>query len=128
MTLQFDTSAGNLQLPTLTSLAVLDAAGRHTSRLPLRGDGALVFSTSDATPGVAFRRRGALTWVQLTPVRVGEDASYGVIHRVDLADALRIGGDIEIAIELSNGTGSARWVAPAFTATEALPKRRAARH
>ena len=130
MTLQFDTTHGNATLPSLTSLAVLDGAGRHTARLPHNGNGSLIFSTSDSAPGVAFRRRGALTWVQLTPVQIGEDATYRFVHRVDLADAIRIGGAIEVAIELrGEDETTATWIAPLFTTVSEGDgtKRRAAR-
>jgi hypothetical protein len=153
LTAGFDTSGGPAYLPTLTSLAILYGQGRHATTLPRNGNGTLVFSAaaheelsyrrivSDAT-NVFFRRRGTNTWVQLTPVQIGEeDAAQealgrqpaGVIYRVDLADALRLPeGEIELRIEVRNEQGNtAAWqIAPAFVtvpAARTIGRRRSVR-
>jgi hypothetical protein len=139
----FDTTNGPAFVPSLTSLAVLDGAGRHVTQLPRNGNGSVVFSAAGhdesgyrriVTDGtkVFFRRRGTLTWVQLTPVQTGEDTAVGVIYRVDLADALRVpAGEIELGIEIRDEQGSVMsWETPAFTITaERAPtgKRRSVR-
>jgi hypothetical protein len=126
MTVRFDTGPGVVNLQTLTSLTVLDGAGHHATRLHRGGNGSLVFSTSHETPSIAFRLRGSEIWQALNAVRVGEDSLlYGLIYRVDLANALENAGDVEIRIELVDGANSATWVGPAFTAVEG--KRRAVR-
>ncbi|HYK01864.1 MAG TPA: S8 family serine peptidase [Thermoanaerobaculia bacterium] len=153
LTAGFDTTNGTAYLPTLTSLAILDGQGRHATTLPRNGNGTLVFSAaaheelsyrrvvSDAT-NVFFRRRGTNTWVQLTPVQLGEEDGAqegqgrppaGVIYRVDLADALRLPeGEIELRIEVSNDQGNtAAWqIAPAFvtvSAARTIGRRRSVR-
>ena len=122
MTLRFDTTPGVVELPTLTSVTVLDGAGQHATRLSRGGNGTLVFSTSHQTPSIAWRLRGSAAWQPLNAVRIGEDANYALVYRVDLANALRSSGDVEIRIELGDG---ATWIGPAFTAVEG--KRRAVR-
>ena len=131
LTANYDTTNGTTFVPSLTSFAVLDAAGRHATALPRNGNGTLVFSAADHEDGayrrivpeattVFFRRRGTQTWVQATPVQTGEDTAVGVIYRVDLADALRLpAGEIEIGIEIRDEQGNVvTWETPAFTTTE----------
>jgi hypothetical protein len=128
-TLRFDTAGGEVQVPALTSFAVLDGAGRHTATLPANGNGALVFSARHHDgAGVFFRRRGRLTWVQLSPVRVAEDETHGIVYRVDLEDAIRIGGEIELSVELVSGAGHSAvfQITPAFATSAAAPVRRRA--
>lgn len=115
--------------PALTSLALLDALGRHTSTLPLLGAGTLVLSAGDYEPAyegpqyqqgslqirsVFFRRTGTLTWAQLPTETLGEDAGIdaartpaGVIFRADLTDALRREGGVDLRIELTDAAGNA---------------------
>lgn len=153
LTAGFDTTGGTAYVPTLTSLAILDGQGRHATTLPRNGNGTLIFSAaaheelsyrrivSDAT-NVFFRRRGTNTWVQLTPVQIGEeDGTHealgrppaGTIYRVDLTDALRLPeGEIELRIEVRNEQGNtAAWqIAPAFVtvpATRTIGRRRSVR-
>jgi hypothetical protein len=140
-------------MPTLTSLAILDGQGRHATELPRNGNGTLVFSAaaheelayrrivSDGTK-VFFRRRGTNTWVQLTPVEIGEEDGAqeahgrppaGIIYRVDLVDALRLPeGEIELLVEVRNEQGNtATWqIAPAFVtapAARTIGRRRSVR-
>lgn len=145
---QFDTTAGVASPPAVTSLAILDGAGRHATRLPMNGNATLIFSAADheqfayrrvieSATKVFFRRRHANTWVQLAPVATAEENAInlgrtpaGVVYRVDLRDALRLGpGEYELAIEVADEQGNTTtWqLAPAFlveTAT-ATPRRRA---
>lgn len=124
------TDAGKLQaifdttrpatLPAITSMSVLDGTGRHTSRLPIGGNAALVFATTHSNVSVFFRPLGRNTWVELSVVRIAEDEHYGFVHRVDLEDALRFNGTIELAVEVTDGDGNwISWVAPAFSASAA---------
>jgi myo-inositol-hexaphosphate 3-phosphohydrolase len=128
----FDTTAGEARLPSITSLAVVDAFGSHAATLPRNGNGALFFSSTGNAAAVFFRRRGLQTWVQATAVETAQDETYGRIYRVNLADALRLdAGEIEIAIEIRNEQGNtARWqLTPAFaiTANQTDGKRRSVR-
>jgi Subtilase family len=131
MTARFDTTVGIGAPPALTSFAVLDGTGRHATRLPVNGNGTLVFSAPVQQTSVFFRRRDRTTWVQLTPVATGEEnLEIGVVYRVDLEDALRLGaGEYEIAVNLTDFEGeSTSWqIAPAFIAetAPANPRRRA---
>lgn len=149
LTLSYDTRAGVANPPAITSLAILDAAGRHTSRLPLLGNGTLVFSIADTdangvyrriaggSTGVFFRQSGKSTWIQLTPVEVAEEGSeiterapVGVVYRVDLANALQFEGGIELAISAAdeNGATTSWHLAPAFVSERGpLIRRRAVR-
>ena len=106
------TTATAATLPSVTSFAVshdslvfsaADFEGETYRRVP-----------EDLTK-VFFRRRGGSTWVQLTALRIDEEEGtyeelvrlpYGNVYRVDLADALRISRDIEIAIELTDTDGN----------------------
>jgi subtilisin family serine protease len=135
LTTSFDTTQGVAFPPSLTSLAILDGSGRHATRLPANGNASLIFSAADheefayrrvvdSATKVFFRRRNTNTWVQLTPVATGEETATnlgrspsGVIYRVDLEDALRLGpGEYELAIEIGDEQGnSTTWqLAPAF--------------
>jgi subtilisin family serine protease len=139
-TTRFDTTHGPASPPALTSFAILDGAGRHVTRLPVNGNGTLMFSAADheqsmyqrvAGAEVFFRRRGTNTWVQLTAVATGEQAAteLGVVYRVDLRDALRLGvGEYELAVEIADVQGNTTWwqIAPAFIAeVKPLGRRRA---
>jgi len=118
LTAHFDTNTGVTTLPSITSLAVLDGLGRHATRLPVNGNGALVFSAPVQQTSVFVRQRGRTTWVQLTPVAAGED-----VYRVDLRNALQLGaGEYEIVVNLTDTHGNTTsWqFAPAFIA-EVLP-------
>ncbi|HYO74896.1 MAG TPA: S8 family serine peptidase [Thermoanaerobaculia bacterium] len=152
LTTSFDTTHGAAYVPALTSLAIVDGVGRHITHLPRNGNGALIFSAAahngaeyrrvvaDRTK-VFFRRRGTMTWVQLSVVEIGEDANAveshgrgpaGVIFRGDLADVLRLPeGEIELSITIANEQGNlATWdLSPAFVtgAPIATPKRRSVR-
>jgi hypothetical protein len=122
--LHYDTRRGETRLPSITSLAILDGVGRHAARLARDGNGSLVFSLRDANGvGVFFRPLGRTTWIQLTPVATGE-----AMYRVDLADALRFDGAIELRIEaLGENDSAAVWqLAPAFLAERTEGKRRRA--
>lgn len=128
LTLYVDTRNGAATPPSLTSLMVLDGAGRHATHLPRNGNGAVFFSVAGArTPAAFFRRRGLNTWVQLTTVETSDD-----VYRVDLTDALRFEGEIELVIELTDeeGTTAAWHLTPAFVVDPAagLGRRRAVRH
>jgi hypothetical protein len=151
LTTHFDTrpGVGIASLPAITSLAVLDGAGRHARRLATNGNASLVFSAADYELGeyrrvvtsatkVAFRRRGATGWVELTPVATGDEETTGehgfaagLVYRVDLRNALQLGpGEYELAIDIADEQGNTvRWqLAPAFIVdTAAGPRRRAAR-
>jgi hypothetical protein len=147
LTTRFNTATGEASPPIVTSFSVLDEAGRHVTRLPVNGQGTLVFSAADSeggayrkvnAPQVFFRRRGSNTWVQLTPLDTGlEETSpdlgrqaVGTVYRVDLRDALRLGaGEYELAIELTDAQGSTTTWQPALafiTETAPQPRRRAA--
>jgi subtilisin family serine protease len=128
----FDTMIADADLPSFTSLAIVDGAGRQTTKLQRNGNGSLVFSSTGNQAAVFFRRRGLQTWVQLTPVETGAHETYGRIFRVDLADALRVGeGEVELAIEIRSEEGNtARWqLTPAFvsSSTQSDGKRRSVR-
>lgn len=132
LTTKFNTATGEVTPPIVTSFSVLDAAGRHVTRLPVNGEGALVFSAADSeggvyrkvsSPEVFFRRRGMNTWVQLTPVDTGQEETSpdlsrqpaGAVYRVDLRDALRLGaGEYEVAIQLRDAQGSTTTWQPAL--------------
>ncbi|HEX8255007.1 MAG TPA: S8 family serine peptidase [Thermoanaerobaculia bacterium] len=152
LTASFDVTYGTANVPAITSLAIVDGVGRHVTHLPRNGNGALIFSAAahDGTAyrrvaadrtRVFFRRRGAMTWVQLSVVETGEDATVdeshrrapaGVIFRGDLADVLRLPeGEIELSITVANEQGNlATWeLSPAFVtgAPKPTPKRRSVR-
>lgn len=132
LTVEFDTRGGNTAPPAFTSLALLDGGGRHSTRLLFDGNGSLVFSATRATSaGTFFRRKGTQTWVQLTPVEIGSNPVTGKIYRVDLSDALRFQGEIDLAIEVADSTGGrAAWhLGSAFTVDDGLaqPRRRSVR-
>ncbi|HYC62045.1 MAG TPA: S8 family serine peptidase [Thermoanaerobaculia bacterium] len=124
LTAHFDTNSGATTLAAVTSLAVLDGAGRHATRLPVNGNGALVFSAPVQQVSAFVRQRGRTTWVQLTPVATGdEDPELGLVYRVDLRNALQLGaGEYEIALNLTDTHGNTTtWqLAPAFIA-EVMP-------
>ena len=129
-TVQFDTTTGKATPPTITSLAMLDGTGRHTTTLPRNGNGAVIFSALDTVRADAFfRRAGTNTWVQLTPVATTEDPSLGTIYRIDLTNALQMpDGAIELSIDTVDETGnSTSWQSVAFTVDSSAPKRRAVR-
>ncbi|MCM2313593.1 MAG: S8 family serine peptidase [Thermoanaerobaculia bacterium] len=141
--LGFDTRRPDSAPPALTSLALLDALGRHTSSLPLFGTGSLVLSAGDYEPAyegpqyrqgslqirsVFFRRTGTLTWAQLPTETLGEDAGAGaartpagVIFRADLTDALIREGRVDLRIELTDAAGNAAvtTIEPAFVVEKA---------
>jgi subtilisin family serine protease len=136
LTTRFDSTNGMAWMPSITSLSVLDATGEHTTRLPLNGNGSIVFSAADyeggayrrvvsATTKVFFRKRHTTTWQPLTAVATGDEESEdsndrwpsGIVYRADLHDALRSGpGEYEIAIDIADEQGNTtRWqIAPAF--------------
>lgn len=138
LTTTFDTRQGIVSMPSVTSFAILDGAGRHTSRLPVNGNGVLYFSAADfelgayrrVVPGATkafFRRRNTLAWQPLSPVATGDEETSddvdrlpsGLLYRVDLRDALRQGsGEYEIKLEIADEQGNTTtWqVAPAFLA------------
>ncbi len=138
LTTTFDTRQGIASMPSVTSFAILDGAGRHTSRLPVNGNASLFFSAADfelgsyrrIVPGATrafFRRRNTLAWQPLTPVATGDEETSddidrwpsGLIYRVDLREALRQGpGEYEIKLEIADEQGNTTtWqVAPAFIA------------
>lgn len=145
LTLTFDTTTGEKSPPLITSLAVVDGTGRGATALAKDGNGTLLFSAADheslayrrvvdAATAVFFRPRGTTTWVQLTPVLDGEQqGGAGSLYRVDLRDALRVEGEIELTIEVADEQGNrASWLlSPAFVvgpASAANPRRRAVRH
>ncbi|HEX6096582.1 MAG TPA: S8 family serine peptidase [Thermoanaerobaculia bacterium] len=83
------------------------AGGAVPSLKSFAVDGASLVFSADGAPAVFFRRRGAMSWVQLSPV--GENGVY----RVDLEDVVRVSRDVEVAIELTGQNGnSASWVTP----------------
>lgn len=147
LTTRVDTTQGVASPPSLTSLAILDGAGRHATRLPMNGNASVIFSAADhdeflyrrvvdSATKVFFRRRNSNTWVQLTPVATGAEETAtnlgrspsGVIYRVDLRDALRLGpGEYELAIEVGDEQGNTTtWqLAPAFIVEGAGGRRRA---
>ena len=153
MTTRFDTTLGVASPPAITSLAILDGAGRHATRLPVNGNASLIFSAADheafayrrvadSATKVFFRRRNTNTWIQLTAVATGEEETETnlgrspsgvaeiVVYRVDLRDALRLGaGEYELAIVagVEQGNTTTWQLAPAFV-VEATPsgRRRAA--
>lgn len=132
LVMEFDTRAGSATPPAFTTLAVLDGAGRHTTRLPFDGNASLVFSAARATnAGAFFRRKGTQTWVQLTPVEIGSDPVNGKIYRIDLRDALRFRGEIDLALEVTDGKGNrATWNLGSALNVEdgsAVPRRRSVR-
>jgi hypothetical protein len=109
----------NATVPNLTSFAILDGVGRHTNRLAAFGNGAFVFSADRGVEARAFfRRRGSPEWVPLTAVTMDEDETAGAVYRVDLREALRLRGELDLAVEIANAGGdSLRWeLAPALTA------------
>jgi hypothetical protein len=146
---RFDTTLGVASPPSLTSLAILDGAGRHATRLPMNGNATLIFSAADheelayrrivdSATKVFFRRRNTNSWVQLTAVATGAEetatnlgrAPSGVVYRVDLRDALRLGaGEYELMIEIGDEQGNTTtWqLAPAFLVDveTGFPRRRA---
>lgn len=143
LTTRFDTTLGAASPPSLTSLAILDGAGRHTTRVPMNANASLIFSAADheqfqyrrlvdSATKVFFRRRHTNTWVQLTAVATGAEETAtnlgrspsGVVYRVDLRDALRLGaGEYELAIEVGDQQGNTTtWqLAPAFLVEAAAP-------
>jgi subtilisin family serine protease len=147
LTTRFDTTHGNASPPSITSMAILDGAGRHATKLPANGNATLVFSAADHETGeyrrivdsatkVFFRRRNTTAWVQLTAVATGVEETAedlgrfpsGLLYRVDLKDALRLGaGEYELAIEVADEQGTtATWqLAPAFIVENAVTRRRA---
>jgi len=134
MTMNFDTTNGTITTPAFTWLSIHDAVGRRATRLPYNGNASLVFAAANAITSrtsIFFRRSGSTTWVQLTPVETGVDAEAGTIYRVDLADALRVRGDIDIAIGIGDVDGNTtEWTLErAFTSFEepTRTKRRAVR-
>lgn len=148
LTMRVDTTHGMASPPSITSLAILDGAGRHATRLPANGNASLVFSAADhdeyvyrrvTNADVFFRRRGSNAWIELTAVATGDEETAdnlgrwpaGLVFRVDLADALRLGpGEYEVAIEVRDEEGiTSTWqIAPAFLVETAVtqPRRRAA--
>jgi hypothetical protein len=111
LVMEFDTRAGSATPPSFTTLAVLDDVGRHSTRLPYAGNASVVFSAARATSaGAAFRRKDAQTWVQLSAVEIGNDPINGRIYRLDLRDALRVRGELDLALEVTDGKGNrATW-------------------
>ena len=144
LALQFENTSTPASPPSITSLAILDGFGRHATDLAKNANGWLYFSAADhdqlqyrriaeEATTVFFRMRGNNTWVQLTTVATGEEpGGVGTTYRVDLRDALRVEGEVELAIEVADEQGStATWtVAPAFVVgpAETLPRRRSVRH
>ncbi|MGN6184408.1 MAG: S8 family serine peptidase [Thermoanaerobaculia bacterium] len=129
LTMEFGSGDGAVVLPAFTWLSMQDAMQRHDAMLPLDGNGSLVFAAknvSSARTAVFVRRHGFATWVQLTPVEVASDATFGTIYRVDLQDALRLRGELDLSIEIGDSDGNvATWlVERAFSAST---KRRATR-
>ncbi|MFA6957430.1 MAG: S8 family serine peptidase [Thermoanaerobaculia bacterium] len=149
LSLGLDSTRGDSSPPAVTSLAVLDAEGRHASSLPLNGAGALVLSVGDYDlayegpvyrPGslvlrsVFYRRSGALTWTQLSAEVTGEDADAsaartpaGMILRAGLAETLLREGAIDLRIELVDAAGNSAVMTmePAYRVEKA--RRRGAR-
>jgi hypothetical protein len=149
LSLGLDSTRGDSAPPALTSLAVLDAEGRHTSSLPVNGAGALVLSAGDYDlsyegavyrPGslvvrsVFYRRAGNLTWTQLSTEVTGEDADAsaartpaGMLLRADLAETLLREGAIDLRIELLDAAGNSAVMTmePAYRVAKA--RRRGAR-
>ncbi|HEX2834437.1 MAG TPA: S8 family serine peptidase [Thermoanaerobaculia bacterium] len=135
LTMNFDTTDGDVAIPAFTWLSVHDAEERRTTRLPFNGAGTLLFAAkniSAARTAVFVRRHGFSTWVQLTPVELGADELTGVTYRIDLADALRLQGELDLSIEIGDANGNtATWQldrAFASIAEPARTKRRAAGH
>jgi len=147
LTARFDTRAGPTSPPAVTSLAILDGTGRHTTTLQANGNGAVLFSAAAnelgayrrvASSKAFFRRRGTETWTPLTAVATGEEETEhdhgnrpaGMLFRADLRDALRSGpGEYELAIDTSDANGNTtRWqTGHAFTIELVVAKRRAVR-
>jgi len=149
LSLGLDSTRSDSAPPAVTSLAVLDAEGRHVSSLPLCGAGALVLSAGDYDlayegpvyrPGslvlgsVFYRRSGALTWTQLSTEVTGEDAAdsaartpAGMIMRAGLGETLLREGAIDLRIELVDAAGNSAVMTmePAYRVEKA--RRRGAR-
>jgi hypothetical protein len=113
LTMELDTTGGNVEVPVFTWMSTHDALQRHTTRLPYNGNGSLVFAAKNITGGrtsVFVRRSGSNTWVQLTPVEVASDALMGITYRVDLQDALRLHGDLDLSVSVGDVHGNtATW-------------------
>jgi hypothetical protein len=130
LTMDFDTTLTDIAPPTFTWLSIHDALDRRATRLPFNGNGTLVFAAKNVVgsrTSVFFRRRGGATWVQLTPVETGVDASAGTIYRVDLRDALRVRGELDLSIEIGDANGNVTtWQLDGALVSDAA-KRRAVR-
>jgi hypothetical protein len=109
LTMNFDTTAADLAPPSFTWMSIHDAQERRATRLPLNGSGTLVFAaknSSSARTSVFFRRHAGATWVQLTPMVIEEDENAGTVYRVDLTDALRIAGELDLMLEIGDASGN----------------------
>lgn len=132
--MDFDTAGGEVALPSITWLSLHDAVGRRASRLPYLGNASLVFAAQNVVAtrsGVFVRRTGTAAWVQLTPVETAVDPVAGSIFRVDLRDALRFQGRLDLRIEIGDAHGNtSTWQHDAafeVTAEPARTRRRAVR-
>jgi subtilisin family serine protease len=155
MEMQFDSSRDDSNPPNLTSVAILDAAGRHVSRLAAMQNARLVFSAGDysfpdGTTGVfrdldrsktrvSWRRSGESAWQPLSVQVIAEDRGseeragtpVGVVHQSDLSAALAVAAPVDLQFEISDSQGnSLRYVAsPGFIVDPpAATRRRAAGH
>ena len=129
--IEFDTR-GDGRAPTLTSLAIFDESGARTSRIVVNRGGSLVFSvkdTNEARTRVFWRRRTAVTWVELGLTMTGEDAAVGRIYRGDLADVSGVAGEIVLVFESTDADGNtlSHTLEPAFRVETGTSRRRAAR-
>jgi hypothetical protein len=128
--------------PALTSIAVLDGAGRVTSTLQAGHAGALLFTAADSNrtgayrsvsgeaTRVWFRRTGTEDWLVLAAVQLQEDEDLGIQFRVDLAPAATRGQttvDLRITVADAAGNASTLTLEPAFAVETEIHRRRAVR-
>lgn len=151
LTMTLDSSRADYIPPAVTTLFILDAAGRALHGVPPHGAASLYFSAADydTTPVKTYvpvqasatkawyRYAGAAAWTPLTLTQAGEDAGTegrlgtGLLFRADLTQAANVNwARVELKIEVADvaGNGTTLIMAPAFSVGgEYPPRRRAAR-
>jgi hypothetical protein len=140
LTSTFDLGRDDAAPPAITSLSIGDGSGRVSSTLPTGSASTLTFSAVDLATfafGEVQRERtvvevrahgagGAVPWVALNAVEVGEDFTSppelgrppdGILYRVDLAgitSSLTGAVDLKISIEDPSGNSTVYALEPAF--------------
>jgi len=151
VTMTLDSARVDYVPPTVTTLFILDEAGRATRTVTPRGSAAIYFSAADYdyTPlktygpvrgeatKIWYRYAGTTAWTPLTVTQTGEDAGAegrlgtGLLFRADLREVANMNwARVDLKVDLADAAGNttSMIIAPAFSVGgEFPPKRRSAR-